>query len=94
MQPSTLTHNIDFIAKYKPAPLSDHTLKMDMHTLPQEDVTYICQALSALGIRFYQQRDTSHAMLCFDKQAFELLQEHCATLTVAQGTPRKKVSLH
>jgi hypothetical protein len=95
MQPSTLTHNIDFIAKYKPAPLSAHTLKMDMHTLPQEDVTYICQALSELGIRFYQQRDTTHAMLCFDKQAFELLQEHRVTLEMPEkNVSRKKVVLH
>jgi hypothetical protein len=95
MQPSTLTHNIDFIAKYKPLPLSAHTLKMDMHSLPQEDVTYICQALSELGIRFYQQRDTTHAMLCFDKEAFELLQEHRVTLEMREeNAPRKKVALH
>jgi hypothetical protein len=81
MNHETLRHNIEFIARGKPTlhPVNKHLLAIDTRGMPADLFHDLQQALLDVGIRYHLQAIREGQLMCFDRKAFEMMQEQTAT---------------
>ena len=77
MTPDSIRHNLDFIAcccKPVAHPGNPHLMAVYTRGMPGEMFHDLQQALLDVGLRYHLQSSPQGQLLCFDKQAYELLQ--------------------